>query len=94
MDVAERLESHRVKGLYRQHRVIDGPQQVHLQIDGKELLNFSSNDYLGLANDPDVRQAFIEGVNRYGVGTGASHLITGHTRAHHDLETALAEYTG
>ena len=94
MDVAKRLEAHRVKGLYRQHRVIDGPQQVRLQIDGKELLNFSSNDYLGLANNPDVRQALIEGVSRYGVGTGASHLITGHTRAHHDLETALAEYTG
>lgn len=93
MDVAQRLDAHRDKGLYRQHRVIDGPQQVRLQIDGKELLNFSSNDYLGLANDPDVRQAFIKGIERYGVGTGASHLITGHTRAHHDLETALAEYT-
>jgi 8-amino-7-oxononanoate synthase len=58
------------------------------------LLNFSSNDYLGLANDPQVKQAFIEGANQYGVGAGASHLITGHTRAHHELEQALAEFTG
>jgi 8-amino-7-oxononanoate synthase len=94
MDLASRLETHRVKGLYRQHRVINGPQQAHLQTGDRELLNFSSNDYLGLANDPEVRQAFIDGAGKYGVGTGASHLITGHTGAHHDLELALAEYTG
>lgn len=94
MDLSARLASQRTKGLYRQHRLVDGPQQVCLNIQGRELVNFSSNDYLGLANHPQVRDAFIDGVNRYGVGAGAAHLITGHTRAHEELEDALAAYTG
>ena len=94
MDLSARLEKHRAKGLHRSHRIIEGPQQVLLRTAGQQLLNFSSNDYLGLANDPQVKQAFIEGANQYGVGAGASHLITGNTRAHHELEQALAEFTG
>jgi 8-amino-7-oxononanoate synthase len=94
MDLSARLEKHRAKGLYRSHRIIEGAQQVLLRTSGEDLLNFSSNDYLGLANDPQVKQAFIAGANQYGVGAGASHLITGHTRAHHELEQALAEFTG
>jgi len=65
-----------------------------MQIDGREVISFCSNDYLGLANHPALRQAFIKGVEQYGVGSGAAHLINGHSRAHHQLEEALAEFTG
>ena len=63
-------------------------------VDGRTLLNFCSNDYLGLANDERVRQAFQNGAEKWGVGSGASHLVCGHTTAHHELEEALAEFTG
>lgn len=74
--------------------MVDSPQQVRLHIDGRELVNFCSNDYLGLANHPDVRAAFIKGVETYGAGAGAAHLINGHSRAHQQLEEALAEFVG
>lgn len=63
-------------------------------IDGNTVISFCSNDYLGLANHPDVKAAFINGIKRYGAGSGAAHLINGHTRAHHELELALAEFSG
>ena len=63
-------------------------------IDNKEVISFCSNDYLGLANHPEVKAAFINGVEHYGAGSGAAHLINGHSRAHHALEQALAEFTG
>lgn len=94
MDLAVRLGRQKDAGLYRRHRVVDGPQGRHLNIDGQLLLNFSSNDYLGLANHPLIKQAFIEGAERYGVGSGAAHLISGHSRAHQELEEALADFTG
>ena len=58
------------------------------------MLAFCSNDYLGLANHPILRQAMIDGVNKYGVGAGASHLLSGHTAAHHALEEELADFVG
>jgi 8-amino-7-oxononanoate synthase len=64
------------------------------QIDGKSLINFCSNDYLSLANHVQVKEAFKQGVDEYGAGSGASHLVSGHSRAHHELEDTLAEYTG
>ncbi|MCF6322991.1 MAG: 8-amino-7-oxononanoate synthase [Gammaproteobacteria bacterium] len=79
--------------LYRSRKVIDSPQGVELQCDGKPLLSFCSNDYLGLANHPALVKALKKGAERYGVGSGASHLITGHSYAHHALEEALAEFT-
>ncbi len=63
-------------------------------LDGQTVLNFCSNDYLGLANHETVKQAFIEGVNKYGVGSGAAHLVNGHSAAHHALEEELADFTG
>ena len=63
-------------------------------IDGRKVISFCSNDYLGLANHPLVKKAFIKGVEQYGVGSGAAHLINGHTKAHHALEETLAEFTG
>ncbi|WP_431520759.1 aminotransferase class I/II-fold pyridoxal phosphate-dependent enzyme [Chromatium okenii] len=58
------------------------------------MLSFCSNDYLGLANHPDVIAALQHGAARWGVGSGAAHLVNGHTAAHHALEEALAEFTG
>jgi 8-amino-7-oxononanoate synthase len=80
--------------LYRSRRVIDGPQSVVLTINGKSVINFSSNDYLGLANHPEVVATFKMAVDKYGVGSGSAHLICGHSRAHHALEEELAEFSG
>ena len=82
------------QSLYRQRKITDGPQQVHLHSNGKKMLSFCSNDYLGLANHPDIAKALKKGIDTYGVGSGAAHLVSGHSRAHHELEVALAEYTG
>ncbi|PKM36415.1 MAG: 8-amino-7-oxononanoate synthase [Gammaproteobacteria bacterium HGW-Gammaproteobacteria-10] len=80
--------------LYRSRRVVDSAQGVELQCGGRKLINFCSNDYLGLANHPSVVKAFQDGAVRYGVGSGSAHLICGHSRAHHALEEELAEFTG
>ena len=88
------LAERQAQSLYRQRRTIDGPQQTCLSLDGHDVLNFCSNDYLGLANHPDVIAALKKGVDEYGVGAGASHLINGHSRAHHALEEELADFLG
>jgi 8-amino-7-oxononanoate synthase len=88
------LTSRQQQSLYRQRNIIDGPQQIHLNIAGRTFLSFSSNDYLGLANHPDIIHQFKKGVNQYGVGSGAAHLVSGHSRVHHLLEEELAEFTG
>ncbi len=82
------------QSLYRQRKITDGVQQVRLTINGKAMLSFCSNDYLGLASHPEVIKAFQQGISDYGVGSGAAHLVSGHSRAHHELEEALADYTG
>ena len=79
---------------YRQREIVTSAQGANVQIGGKSYLNFSSNDYLGLANDPAIVESFIKSAKHYGVGSGAAHLITGHCSVHHDLEQALAEHTG
>lgn len=81
-------------GLYRSRRVIESPQGVNLKINGRNIVNFCSNDYLGLANHPEVVNAFKAGVDHYGVGSGSAHLICGHSAAHHALEEELAAFTG
>ncbi|CAB1276993.1 8-amino-7-oxononanoate synthase [Candidatus Nitrosacidococcus tergens] len=86
------LEQRKAQSLYRYRKITQGPQGPFIQVDNKKLLGFCSNDYLGLANHPTVRTAFIQGANQYGVGSGAAHLVTGHTQAHHDLEEALAKF--
>ncbi|MCB2262446.1 MAG: 8-amino-7-oxononanoate synthase [Candidatus Thiosymbion ectosymbiont of Robbea hypermnestra] len=93
-DLAAELERLRAARLYRAPRLLEGPQGPRPRIDGRELLAFCSNDYLGLANHPRVIAAFQRGAETYGVGSGASHLITGHSAAHRALEEALAEFTG
>jgi 8-amino-7-oxononanoate synthase len=93
-DIPALLKERRAHNLYRQRRIVESPQARLITVDGRELLNLCSNDYLGLANDQRVKQAFVEGAQEWGVGSGASHLVAGHTRAHHDLEAQLAEFTG
>ena len=93
-DLGKELERIEAEGLYRRRRVVESAQGPVMTVDGRELLSFCSNDYLGLANHPEVVKAFQRGAERYGVGSGASHLITGHSSAHHELEEALAEFTG
>ena len=67
----------REKGRYRRLRRVSTPQDTVVAIEGKKLLNFSSNNYLGLANHPDVVEAFIKYARKYGVGSGASRLVGG-----------------
>lgn len=88
------LQARRDQSLYRQRRILQSPQAPEVIVDGKPCLAFCSNDYLGLANHPDVIQALKQGADRYGVGGGASHLVNGHSQAHHALEEELAEFTG
>jgi 8-amino-7-oxononanoate synthase len=92
-ELADGLQQRRNEGLYRSRRVVSTPQQPELVVDGKRVTSFCSNDYLGLANHPDVIAAMRRGAADYGVGSGAAHLITGHSSSHHRLEEALAEFT-
>ena len=88
------ISDRKAAGLYRRSRLRDGEQGVEVVLDGRKLLSFSSNDYLGLAAHPALKTAFVEALDREGVGSGAAHLLTGHSRYHHQLEQALAEFTG
>ncbi|PYB86756.1 MULTISPECIES: 8-amino-7-oxononanoate synthase [Pseudomonas] len=93
-DLAARLAERRAADLYRQRPLLDSPQVPQVVVDGQPLLAFCSNDYLGLANHPEVIKAWRDGAERWGVGGGASHLVIGHSTPHHDVEEALAELTG
>lgn len=88
------LDERREQSLYRQRVVVHSPQQVLRQKGERSLLSFCSNDYLGLANHPKVVEAFKNAANKYGVGSGASHLVCGHSYEHHALEEELADFTG
>jgi 8-amino-7-oxononanoate synthase len=92
--IREELQRLRAQHLYRTRRVLESPQGVEVRVGGEALLSFCSNDYLGLANDARVIAAFRSGAERYGVGSGASHLVTGHSVAHHVLEEELAAFVG
>jgi len=90
----ENLEQRRLAHLYRRREVLASAQGIEVTIENECLLAFCSNDYLGLANHPEVVRALQEGAARYGVGSGASHLVSGHSAAHHALEEELAEFVG
>ncbi|CAK0764222.1 8-amino-7-oxononanoate synthase [Gammaproteobacteria bacterium] len=93
-DLTSSLTERHARSLYRQRRVLEGPTGPEAVLDNRVVLNFSSNDYLGLANHPAVVEAFVTGARRYGVGAGAAHLVTGHRTPHHALEEELATFTG
>ncbi len=90
----EKLAARKAAGLYRQRRVIDSPQNARVTVDGGELVNFCSNDYLGLANHPALIAAAQAGAARWGVGSGASHLVSGHFAVHEVCEQRFAAWVG
>ena len=91
-ELDDALAARNAAGLARQRRTLDSPQGARLRVDGRELLHFGSNDYLGLAADPRLIAAAQRGAETYGVGAGASHLISGHFSAHDALERELAAW--
>ena len=93
-DIETALEDLRERGLYRRMRMISGPQGPRVLLDGKPVLLLCSNNYLGLADHPRVREAAAEASMRYGAGAGASRLVSGTMRIHRRLEERLAEFKG
>jgi 8-amino-7-oxononanoate synthase len=91
-ELRDELDARAAEGLLRKRRIIDGKQQPELHVDGEVLLSFCSNDYLGLASHPALIAAAQQAAAEAGVGGGASHLITGHHRLHHEIEEALAQF--
>jgi 8-amino-7-oxononanoate synthase len=92
--LAAELAQRRAVHLYRSRLELSSPQGAEVTVAGARLLAFCSNDYLGLANHPAVVAAFKAGADRYGVGAGASHLVSGHSAAHRALEEELAAFVG
>jgi 8-amino-7-oxononanoate synthase len=93
-DVAERLQQLRDRGLHRRLRLIEGPQGPQVTLDGSPVLLLCSNNYLGLADHPQVREAAAEAARSWGAGAGASRLISGNMEPHRRLEARLAEFQG
>lgn len=90
----EELATLATEGLKRRHRTVATPTQPEVKVDGKPVIAFCSNDYLGLANHPDLVKALAAGAKKWGVGSGASHLISGHLKPHEEVEEKLAAFTG
>jgi len=90
----ESLADRQSQGLYRSRKTLASAQGTEVRVNDKTLINFCSNDYLGLANHPEVIAACKRGLDHYGIGSGASHLVVGHSHAHHALEEELAAFTG
>lgn len=82
------------ENLLRRRRIVSSPCTVVAEVDGKSMLTFSSNDYLGLAADPALVETAAEAARQWGVGSGASHVVTGHMQPHERLEAALADFAG
>jgi 8-amino-7-oxononanoate synthase len=91
-ELNRRLATLHAQGLHRELRRVDTPQGTRIRIGGQTLLNFSSNDYLGLANNPILKEAAIKAIEKFGAGSGASRLICGSLAPHHELEAALANF--
>ena len=92
--IQDELQALKSASLYRLLRSVAGDQGPTVMIDGRELLNFSSNNYLGLANHPALAKAAIDAIGRYGCGSGASRLISGNMTLHEELEIKLAQLKG
>ena len=94
LDLKDALAQQRQQSLYRQRHAVSRRDNNKIIIDGRPYTNFASNDYLGLANDPRLIEAFKQGAERYGVGSGAAQLITGYSSAHQALEERIAAFLG
>ena len=92
--IADFLQQQQAKHLYRKPRITTSAQQPDMVVDGVAYLTFCSNDYLGLANHPELIKVFQDSANQYGVGSGSAHLVSGHNIEHQKLEESLAEFTG
>ena len=92
--ISKQLYELKEQGAYRQRRKLDSPQDIKVVIDGEQFLSFCSNDYLGLANDARVCQAAKDAISHFGVGSGASQLISGYSSLHASLEEQLADFLG
>ncbi|PKF63852.1 8-amino-7-oxononanoate synthase [Psychromonas sp. psych-6C06] len=92
--ISQQLDTRKNDGLYRQTQTAQTPQGRYITVNGQRYLNFSSNDYLGLASDPAVITAWQEGADRYGVGSGGSYLVTGYNQAHLELTEQLKAWLG
>lgn len=93
-NIPAQMEDWRAQGLGRELRALDAVEGVSVRAGAREWINFSSNDYLGLAASEEIRLAFQEGIARHGGGSGASRLVCGTHRMHQELEEALAEFKG
>ena len=92
--LAAELDDIAAAGLSRRRRLLTSPCGPRAVVDGREMLAFASNDYLGLANHPDVAAALADGARQWGAGSGASHLVSGHLGPHELLEEKLAAFVG
>ncbi|MCE9577850.1 MAG: 8-amino-7-oxononanoate synthase [Deltaproteobacteria bacterium] len=90
--IEEQLAALEASGRLRGRRQLESPQGVHVTLDGRAVVNFSSNDYLGLANHPALRAAAHEAIDRWGVGAGSSRLVVGNTAVHDELEAEVASW--
>src|SRR5947207_8594508 len=94
MDIQDRLDELKQLGLLRRTRLVSGPQGPRVVLDGKPVLLLCSNKYLGLADHPRVREAAADAAMRWGVGAGASRLVSGNMTVHRRLEERLAAFKG
>src|SRR5580698_7118398 len=94
VEIEARLDELKSLGLDRRTRLVSGPQGPHVLIDGRPVLLLCSNNYLGLADHPKVREAAADAATRWGVGAGASRLVSGTMTIHRRLEDRLAEFKG
>ena len=92
--ILDELSSLKEHALMREYRTVESAQGPYIQIKGKSYLSFCSNNYLGLADHPKIKQAAIEAINQYGWGTGASRLVAGNMTLHEELEKKIAEFKG
>jgi 8-amino-7-oxononanoate synthase len=93
-ELAAQLQDIAAAGLTRRRRVLESPCGRTAAVDGRKVLNFASNDYLGLAGNADIARALADGALEWGAGSGASHLVSGHLAPHETLEQAIAAFTG
>src|SRR5512140_3759195 len=90
----EQLESLREQGLYRSMRLVGGAQQSRVVLDGREVLLLCSNNYLGLADHPALKNAAVSAVEKYGVSSGACGVVSGNMELHQELEARIALFKG
>jgi len=90
--IHDELQAIKQASLYRRLRRVENDQGPTLMLDGREVINFSSNNYLGIANHPALAEAAKKAIDRYGCGSGASRLISGNMTLHEELETKLASF--